>query len=59
MTEAEQRDIERRRSEDFKFFLLCHSKGDSAMYELLRDKELDTIMDPKQGELPLDGKAKL
>jgi len=31
----------KRKAEDFEFFLLCHAKGNPAMYELLRDRELD------------------
>lgn len=58
MTLEEQRDIDRRRHEDFNFMVLCASKGNMSMYQMLRDKELDTINDPKQGELPLDGKEK-
>lgn len=34
-------DRERRISEDFQFLVLCQSKGNMAMYELLRDKSLD------------------
>jgi hypothetical protein len=50
MTEAEQRDIERRRREDFKFMVLCASKDNMAMYQLMRDRSLDDVN--KQGELP-------
>lgn len=57
MTAEEQRDLERRRSEDFNFMVLCHSKGNVGMYNLLRDRSLDEANNPKQGELPLDEKA--
>ena len=55
-TEAEIRDLERRKREDFDFMVLCASKGNMAMYQLLRDKSLDTANDPKQLEPPTDDK---
>lgn len=58
MTEQEQRDLERRRKEDFDFMVLCSMKGNMAMYELLRDKSLYKSLykqDP-QAELPFDKK---
>ena len=54
MTEEEKRDLDRRRSEDFKFLVLCHAKGNPAMYALFRDRSLDEANNPKQGELPLE-----
>jgi hypothetical protein len=51
MTEQESKDFQRRKDEDFKFFILCHSKGNPGMYELLRDRSLDDAANPKQGEL--------
>jgi hypothetical protein len=51
MTEQEQRDLERRRKEDFNFMMLCAAKGNMAMYQLLRDRSLDDAGKPKQGEL--------
>ena len=53
MTEAEVKDLERRKKEDFEFFLLCHSKNNPGMYEMLRDRKLDEDTNPKQKELPL------
>ena len=38
---AEIVDLACRRSEDFKFMVLCAAKGNMAMYHLLRDKSLD------------------
>ncbi len=58
MTAEEQRDLERRRHDDFNFMVLCHSKGNVAMYNLMRDRSLDEANNPKQRELPLDGKEK-
>lgn len=40
-TEAEAKDLARRRREDFDFMVVCASKGDMAMYRLLRDRTLD------------------
>lgn len=54
MTEEEKKDLERRRSEDFKFMVLCASKGNMAMYQLLRDRSLDDANNPKQKELPFE-----
>lgn len=34
-------DLARRRREDFDFMVLCESKGNMAMYRLLRDRSLD------------------
>jgi len=34
-------EYEKAKREDFDFFVLCHSKGNPAMYEMLRDKRLD------------------
>jgi hypothetical protein len=34
-------DLEARRKADFEFMVVAHSKGDPAMYELFRDRELD------------------
>lgn len=42
MTEEE---LEQRKAEDFKLFLLAHAKGNPAMYELLRDRSLDEAKD--------------
>ena len=44
-------DREQRRSDDFKFMVLCASKNDMSMYQLLRDKTLDTplVVLPPQG----------
>lgn len=36
-----QKTLKERQSEDFKLLVLCHSKGNPAMYELLRDRSLD------------------
>lgn len=38
---AEDADHIRRRSEDFKFMVLCESKGNMGMYRVFRDKSLD------------------
>lgn len=35
------RELERRRHEDFEFFLVAHAVGDPAIYELFRDRSLD------------------
>jgi hypothetical protein len=43
MTEQE---LARRRKEDFEFMVLCHAKGNPAMYELLRDRSLDDVKKP-------------
>lgn len=43
----EERALAERQSEDFKLFVLCHAKGNSAMYELLRDRSLDEARKPK------------
>lgn len=40
-TAAEQRDLARRRSEDFQFMVLCESKRNMPMYHLFRDRSLD------------------
>lgn len=37
----ETEDLKRRRKEDFDFMIVCASKGNMAMYNLLRDKSLD------------------
>lgn len=34
-------DLQERRSEDFKFMVLCEYKRNMGMYQLMRDKELD------------------
>jgi hypothetical protein len=34
-------DEDKRRKDDFQFMVLCHAKGNPAMYELLRDRTLD------------------
>jgi hypothetical protein len=39
-------DRQRRRSEDFRFMVLCASKNNMAMYQLLRDRTLDD--EPKE-----------
>lgn len=57
MTQEEKDDLDRRRKEDFEFMVLCASKGSMSMYQLLRDRTLDDANNPKQGELPLEGKA--
>lgn len=56
MTEEEKKDLDRRRRADFDFMVLCASKGNMAMYQLLRDRSLDGANDPKQQELPLEPK---
>ena len=40
-TAAEIADLARRRKEDFDFMVLCASKGNMAMYRLMRDTSLD------------------
>jgi len=52
-TEAETKDLERRRSEDFQFMILCASKNNMAMYELFRDRSLDKkeLTPSEKGEL--------
>ena len=40
-TPEEIADQARRRSEDFKFMVLCAAKGNMAMYHMLRDRSLD------------------
>ncbi len=42
---AAAEDKQRRRSEDFKFMVLCASKNNMAMYHLLRDTSLDEEQD--------------
>jgi len=46
-TEAQKADLERRRSEDFKFLVLCQHKGNMGMYQMLRDRGLDDFKDVK------------
>ena len=43
--------LQRRKCEDFRFFLVAHSKGNPGIYDLLRDRTLDTplIVHPPQG----------
>jgi len=41
LTEAQRADLARRRTEDFKFMVLCASKNNMAMYQLMRDRGLD------------------
>jgi hypothetical protein len=36
-------DLARGRKEDFDFMVLCASKNNMAMYQLLRDKTLDDV----------------
>jgi hypothetical protein len=50
MSKAE---YERRKDEDFRFFVLCGSKGDMAMYQLLRDRDLDDVQVLNKQELRL------
>lgn len=38
---AEEKDRVQRRSDDFKFMVLCNFKNNMAMYHLLRDHSLD------------------
>ena len=45
LTEAEKADLQRRRSEDFKFLVLCQMKGNMGMYQMLRDRSLDEHKD--------------
>lgn len=42
LTEAQKKDLQRRRSEDFHFMLVCAAKGNMGMYDLLRDRSLDS-----------------
>ena len=55
LTDANTRaaaDRAQRRSDDFKLMVLCASKNNMSMYQLLRDKTLDTplvVVLPPQG----------
>jgi hypothetical protein len=44
----------RRRSEDFKFMVLCNFKGRMGLYEFMRDRELDEYMGVDPDTLPTD-----
>lgn len=39
--EERAKDIDRRSKEDFNFMVLCSSKRNMAMYQMLRDPDLD------------------
>ena len=46
MTTEFERVLAQARSDDFEFMVLCHAKGNPAMYELLRDRSLDKSPEP-------------
>lgn len=46
-------DLTRRRSEDFKFMVLCASKQNMGMYQLLRDRSIDLDERKIEAELRL------
>lgn len=49
MTKIESKDLERRRTEDFNFMVVCASKGNMSMYQLMRDRSLDKkVMTPSE-----------
>lgn len=50
MTARTQEELNRARREDFEFLILCHAKGNAAMYDLLRDRSLDKV-EPTAKEL--------
>jgi hypothetical protein len=47
-----KQELIRRRSEDFKFLVLCDMKGNHGMYQFLRDRDLDKYQDVDPNTLP-------